>query len=52
MGEERIAVDTEFHREKTYFPKVAMVQVAWSDGLVLIDPLAVDLRPMARLLES
>ena len=52
MGESRIAVDTEFHREKTYFPKVAMVQVAWSDGLVLIDPLAVDLRPMARLLES
>ena len=52
MGEPRIAVDTEFHREKTYFPKVAMVQVAWSDGLVLIDPLAVDLRPMARLLES
>ena len=50
--EKRIAVDTEFHREKTYFPKVAMVQVAWTDGLVLIDPLEVDLRPMARLLES
>jgi len=51
-AEPRIAVDTEFHREKTYFPKVAMVQVAWSDGLVLIDPLEVDLGPMARLLES
>jgi len=51
-GEERIAVDTEFHREKTYFPQVALVQVAWSDGLVLIDPLVVDLRPMAKLLES
>ncbi|SVC28868.1 uncharacterized protein METZ01_LOCUS281722, partial [marine metagenome] len=52
ITEKRIAVDTEFHREKTYFPKVAMVQVAWTDGLVLIDPLEVDLRPMARLLES
>ena len=52
ITEKRIAVDTEFHREKTYFPKVAMVQVAWADGLVLIDPLEVDLRPMARLLES
>ena len=51
-GEERIAVDTEFHREKTYFPQVALVQVAWPDGLVLIDPLVVDLRPMAKLLES
>ncbi len=52
ITEKRIAVDTEFHREKTYFPKVAMVQVAWTNGLVLIDPLEVDLRPMARLLES
>ena len=52
ITEKRIAVDTEFHREKTYFPKVAMVQVAWANGLVLIDPLEVDLRPMARLLES
>lgn len=52
ITEKRIAVDTEFHREKTYFPKVAMVQVAWANGLVLIDPLEVDLLPMARLLES
>lgn len=51
-AEDRIAVDTEFHREKTYFPQVALVQVAWSDGLALVDPLAVDLRPMADLLES
>ena len=52
VGEDRIAVDTEFHGEKTYLPKVALVQVAWSDGLALVDPLAVDLRPMADLLES
>ena len=25
--EERIAVDTEFHREKTYYPSVALVQI-------------------------
>ena len=52
IDEPRIAVDTEFHREKTYFPKVALVQVAWSGGLALIDPLEVDLNPMARLLDS
>jgi len=51
-AEDRIAVDTEFHREKTYFPQVALVQVAWSGGLALVDPLAVDLRPMAGLLDS
>ncbi len=49
---DRIALDTEFHRERTYFPKVALVQIAWAGGLVLIDPLAVRLHPLARVLES
>ncbi|MDG2427848.1 MAG: ribonuclease D [Acidimicrobiales bacterium] len=52
IAEPRIAVDTEFHREKTYFPKVALIQFAWSGGLALIDPLEVDLNPLARLLDS
>ncbi|HET9442570.1 MAG TPA: HRDC domain-containing protein [Acidimicrobiales bacterium] len=46
------AVDTEFHRERTYWPQLALVQVAWSEGLVLIDPLAVDLAPFAEVLEG
>lgn len=46
------AIDTEFHREKTYFPQVALVQLAVGDELVLIDPLACDLTPLARLLEG
>ncbi len=49
---DRYAIDTEFHRERTYYPHVALVQLAWDGGLVLIDPLAVDLRPMARLLDG
>ena len=47
-GEDRIAVDTEFHREKTYFPKVALVQVAWSGGLALIDPCLLYTSPSPR----
>ena len=47
-----IALDTEFHRERTYFPKIAMVQVAWEDQLALVDPLAVDLTPLAEVLAS
>jgi ribonuclease D len=51
-GEPAYAVDTEFHRERTYFPKLALVQVAWSDGLALIDPLAVDIAPFAEILDG
>ncbi len=46
------ALDTEFHRERTYFPKLALVQIAWRGGLALVDPLQVDLRPFAEILEG
>lgn len=47
------AVDTEFHRERTYYPKVALVQVLWPGGEpTLIDPLAVSLRPLAAVLDG
>ena len=49
---ERYAIDTEFHRERTYFPQVALIQLAWDDQLVLIDPLEVDLKPLAKLLDG
>ncbi|MGH1489912.1 MAG: ribonuclease D [Acidimicrobiales bacterium] len=49
---DRYAIDTEFHRERTYFPQVALIQMAWDDQLVLIDPLDVDLKPLAKLLEG
>jgi len=52
VGQSAYCLDTEFHREKTYFPKLALLQVAWGDQLVLIDPLAVDLSPFAAVLES
>ncbi len=49
---ERFALDTEFHRERTYYPQVALVQIAWDDTTVLIDPLAVDLSPLAAVLDG
>ncbi|MGA0765375.1 MAG: ribonuclease D [Ilumatobacteraceae bacterium] len=48
----RYAIDTEFHREKTYFPKLALVQIRWGTQTALIDPLAVDPRRLARLFSS
>jgi ribonuclease D len=52
VAEPEYAVDTEFHRERTYFPKVALVQLGWSGGVALVDPLAVDLAPLSRVLEG
>ncbi len=40
-----VALDTEFMRERTYFPQLALVQVADAAGnIILIDPLDPDLR--------
>ena len=52
VGEPRYAIDTEFHREKTYYPRLALVQLAWPGDLVLVDPLAIDPKAFVRLFDS
>ncbi|HEX9683632.1 MAG TPA: HRDC domain-containing protein [Acidimicrobiales bacterium] len=52
VGVERYAIDTEFHREKTYFPQLALVQLAWADQVALIDPLTADPSHLRPLLEG
>jgi ribonuclease D len=45
------AMDTEFLREKTYYPKLCLLQVATPDVVACVDPLALDnLAPMLALL--
>lgn len=42
-----VALDTEFMRESTYYPKLCLVQVASLDYCALIDPLVLDdLQPL------
>ena len=52
VSAERYAIDTEFHRERTYFPQVALIQIAWDDQVVLVDPLPLDLTPLAAILDG
>jgi ribonuclease D len=52
VGEPRYALDTEFHRERTFFPQLALVQFATTDDIALVDPLAVDITELRRLFDS
>jgi ribonuclease D len=49
-----ITIDTEFIRERTYYPKLCLIQVACEKEAVIIDPLAegIDLRPLHDLLND
>lgn len=55
---DRYALDTEFHRERTYWPSVALLQVSWLDPgsdrtqVALVDPLAVDVSGLATVLSG
>jgi len=49
-----IAVDTEFMRDSTYWPKLCLVQIAGPEEAAAIDPLApgMDLEPLFSLLKN
>ncbi|HXQ47035.1 MAG TPA: ribonuclease D [Caulobacteraceae bacterium] len=49
-----VAVDTEFMRETTYWPKLCLVQVASADEGAVVDPLAegMDLSPLLALMAN
>ena len=50
---EVLAIDTEFLREKTYYPKLCLLQLATDDESVIVDPLApVDLSTLVPLFEN
>src|SRR5687767_9000237 len=48
-----VALDTEFMRESTYFPKLCLIQAATVNACVLFDPLALaDLQPLWNFLND
>jgi len=48
-----LCVDTEFHRESTYYAEFALIQVASKEACYLIDPVAIsDLSPLWALMHD
>ncbi|MFT8491090.1 ribonuclease D [Gluconobacter oxydans] len=52
QNEPFVTIDTEFVRERTYWPELCLVQLAGTEDVVLIDTLApgIDLAPLGALL--
>lgn len=47
-----VALDTEFVRERTYYPRLCLLQLAFGQRLALIDPLSgLDLEPLFEVLK-
>ncbi len=44
--------DTEFQRERSYYPNLALIQLSWDEGVAVVDPLAIDITPLKRVLEG
>lgn len=53
-GADFVTIDTEFMRERTYWPKLCLVQLGGPNEAVAIDPLAedIDLKPLFDLLDD
>ncbi len=48
---QRVAIDTEFHAERSYAARLMVVQLAFEDGVAIVDPKAVpDLAPLIAVL--
>ena len=54
LKHDAVAIDTEFHGEDSYHPRLGLIQIGLGqDDVTLIDPLAVDdLSPLGRLLRD
>jgi ribonuclease D len=51
-GVDVYGLDTEFHRERTYHARLALLQLSWPGGVAVVDPLVVDVAPLAAALQG
>lgn len=52
LEEPAYGLDTEFLTERTYWPRLCLIQVSWADGIALVDPFACDVRALAEVLHA
>jgi ribonuclease D len=53
LAEEPVyGLDTEFHRERTYHARLALLQLSWPGGVAVVDPLAVAVEPLGEVLRG
>jgi len=52
MDEPRYGLDTEFVAERSYWPRLCLVQLSWSQGVALVDTLACDAAALGDLLRG
>jgi len=51
-SEREYGLDTEFMAEKTYYPQLCLLQLAWPGRIALVDPFACDVRALEPVLVS
>lgn len=53
-SEQFVTIDTEFVRERTYYPNLGLIQIGCSDDEFVIDPLSeeLDIKPLNELLQN
>jgi len=51
-SEATYALDTEFMAERSYWPQLCLVQLAWNGEVALVDPFACDVRALAEVFEQ
>ncbi|MBM3672018.1 MAG: ribonuclease D [Actinobacteria bacterium] len=51
-SEPEYGLDTEFVAERTYHPRLCLVQISWPGGVALVDALACDVEPLREVLEG
>jgi ribonuclease D len=52
LDEPAYGLDTEFLAERTYWPRLCLVQVSWPTGIALVDPMACDVRALGTVLDQ